>query len=152
MELLISILSFLGGILKRVQKVSPEKNLSGTKMQDYSLIWLGEETYFLRDLQGGLNRYDISIEDYKVSLVLEGSICVNTIKMIQVESVELDINGQDISSNWESDSFSQPLEISLRFDIPINIARGEKTAKIRAIVDGDEYYPDPFKIELPQKS
>ena len=152
MELLKSILSFLGGTLKRVQKVSLEKNLSGTKMKDYSLIWLGEEAYFLRDLQGGLNRYDTSIEDYKVSLVLEGSISVNTIKMIQVESVELDINGQDISSNWESDSFSQPLEISLRFDIPINIARGEKTAKIRAIVDGDEYYSDPFKIELPLKS
>jgi len=128
-----------------------EKKLKEKEKKDFSLVWLGVDEFWLRDSQGGRSLYDITIEDGMVSLLLIGSISVNTLRQIQVESVELDMGRQRIPSNWESDSFYQPLSVGVEFEMPLDIGRGERTARLRAIVDGDEYFTDSFTIELPHK-
>lgn len=107
--------------------------------------------WWLRTPQGNISWIAVTDESDGLCLLLIGEVSVNTLKQIQVESVEIDIGGCLFKSDWESQGFYMPEEREVRFDIALDVPRGERTARLRAIIDGDEYSFDPFTIELPQK-
>ncbi len=142
---------YLGYWLKRPKPL--ENTVEKTKVGDFAIVWLGEDSYWIRDSKGNLSKLTEGLKSESIELVLEASLSINTLRLIQVESIELDIGGSIAKSNWESDSFYQPLAVGgLRFDIPQNIQRGRRTARLKTIVDGEPYLTEQFTITLPQKS
>ena len=116
----------------------------------FEIAWVDAD-FKIRDSQGGLYTLGLINENKSNTLVMESTVSINTMRNVQVESIELNIGERRIPSDWLSDNFYQPLALAIRFDIPFDMPRGKRTAKLRAIVDGSKYSSDPFTIQLPHK-
>jgi hypothetical protein len=84
---------------ERLNSIKPNHS-NPQNSKGYHLVWLFEK-FFLRDSHGGYHSYDSTDENGKTSLVLEATIRVNTLKMVQIQSIALDVASQQIPSNWD---------------------------------------------------
>ncbi|MFC1875588.1 hypothetical protein ACFLY3_05540 [Chloroflexota bacterium] len=118
----------------------------------YEIIWLSE-TFFLKDSRGGYQPYNRTNEEGMISLIVRANIKVDTLKIISVQSITLEIGGQLIP--WGEDDvnvFGESITDEYEFTFPLTTPRGKQLAKIKAMVDGQEYMsPKPFIIDFPRK-
>lgn len=121
--------------------------------KDYNLEWLSEK-FFLKDSQGGCHSYNSTDEGGKISLVLRPTIQINTLRVITIQSIALEIDKQQIPWNeHESSLILESTTISdYEFDFPLDAPRGNRLAQIRAIVDGKEYISSSFLIDFPKRN
>ncbi len=115
----------------------------------FSIVWVRKNAFFLRGNTGAVYLYKGQEKEGK-TLVLEGRISINTLRRIQLESLKLDIGGQLLISDWESREFTTSKDWDARFDIPSDIQRGKRTAKLVTIIDSFEDYWESFMIDLPK--
>jgi hypothetical protein len=137
---------------KRLDSIKPNHS-NPQNSKGYHLVWLFEK-FFLRDSHGSHHSYDSTDEDGKTSLVLEATIRVNTLKMVEIQSIALDVAAQQIPSNWDDTNvfFESETVEDVRFNFPLNTPRGKQLARIRAIVDGEEYISSSFIIDFPKRN
>lgn len=135
---------------------NPFEALSETKQvkqqkQIFNISWMdGGESWWLREKNGKAS-WQAELESNYNSLILEGEVVVNTMKPTQVESIELQIGQQLFPSDWKSSTFYISGSDGVRFDIPLSITRGKRTARIKYTVDGVTDFSDPFTINVPSK-
>lgn len=120
-----------------------------TTQQNYAITWVDEDAEWLLHIPSGVV-WDWDNEDEGIALQLMGHISVTTIGTILIESVSLVIGEEEFISNWKSERFYTSEKREVHFEIPLSIQRGKRTAKIKAIVDGNTYDGKPFTIEVPQ--
>lgn len=137
---------------ERVNSIKPNHS-NRQNSKGYHLVWLFEK-FFLRDSHGSYHSYNSTDESGKTSLVLEATIRVNTLKMIQIQSIALDVASQQIPSNWDDTNvfFESETVDDVRFNFPLSTPRGKQVAKIKAIVDGEEYISSSFLIDFPKRN
>ena len=131
----------------REQKDALEKKLEEGRRGEYSLVWYDEE-WLLREAHGERNYWDD--EATGTGLQLVGWIAINLKDRIRVESIEIDIGGCLFASDWQSQSFYTSEGREVRFNVPLDIPRGKRTAILKAIVDGEQYSPKPIHLDIPK--
>lgn len=147
------ILTFEGAYRITQRKLMASNGKTTQKEErDYALIWLNPY-FYLKDSQGNLHSYDSTDEVGKISLVLNAAIRVNTLKMIEIQSLALDIGTEQIPSNWDDTNvfFESETVDDVRFIFPLSTPRGKQIAKIKAIVNGEEYISSQFIIDFPKR-
>ncbi len=100
---------------------------------------------------GGILARSFLQENWDITFILDGYVDIVTLRRIRVESVRLDIGGQLFQSDWESHQYIGHDEPSVKFYISFDTQRGERTACIKAIVNGESYTSDSFILTLPEK-
>jgi len=138
--------------IKNDEKTNPLPEKVNLISHDFHLIWLSEK-FFLKDSRGGCHSYNSTDEVDKISLVLRPTIRVNTLRLITVQSIALEIDNQQIPWNeHDANIIGESMTIDdIEFDFPLDTPRGQRLARIRAIVDGKEYVlPNQFIIDFPR--
>ena len=119
---------------------------------DFEIIWL-EETFYLKGKHNDLHPYNSTDEKDKISIILRAKIRVSTFKQINVQSIALKIGSQEFP--WDEKDvnvFGEPVTDEYQFEFPLNISRGKKVVRIKAIVDGKEYIlPNHLIVDFPRK-
>lgn len=136
----------------RQQATSHKEGSENQEEPRFEIIWLSEN-FFLRDSHDGYRPCDSTDEEGKISLVVRPIIRVNTLKMIQIQSMVLEVGSQKIPWNQEDvNVFSESgIVDDVKFEFPLNTPRGKQLARIKAIIDGQEYTFKPFLIDFPRK-
>lgn len=126
---------------------------TNVKPRDFGIIWLSEK-FFLRGSHNDYHSYNSTDEEGKISLVLKPKIRVNTLKLIQIQSIALRIGTKEIPSDMEDvNVFGESKTIDdIKFEFPLDTPRGKQLARIRAIVDGEEYISSSFIIDFPKRN
>jgi hypothetical protein len=163
---LFGLLLFLGATVAvilayhevRMQKVGLEKQLVASKQMSYSIIWgrdpdVKEEWRLVESDKDNYKSWRTVWESESEGLwfILAHYVVINTLKLIRIESINLDIGGQKFESNWKSAEFTGIDEPNVEFKIPFEVSRGDQTAKIEAVIDGKYYTSDSFTLNLPKK-
>jgi len=133
--------------VKEIKELRLYRQLKEKDKLDFSIVWYREE-WRLREAHGWRNYWEDESEG--IGLQLIGWIAVNIKGRIRLESIEIDIGGQVFKSDWQSQEFYTSEERELRFDVPFDIQRGKRTAVLKAVVDGQQYSPDPIMLNVPQ--
>jgi hypothetical protein len=133
------------------------RELQANKKSDYSIVWGDVETYWVSRPLGekGSEKYsfEIATEDDTTNLLLEGVIMLPTSRKITIKSLELEIEGVLAPSlSWEEgDFYPNSFAQNVTFVIPTSVQRGKRVARIKAIVDNEDYLGDNFTINLPYR-
>ena len=145
---LVAVAMYLGYWLRKPKTV--EKSVGGIIkiQQGLSSVVLYRHEWWLQTTGGERNFWDN--EDDGIGLLLIGEIAININDQTQVESVELDMGGQTFKSNWQSQGFYISEEREVKFYIPFNTPRGRRTARIRAIANGQPYFTNPIILDIPK--
>lgn len=77
-------------------------------------------------------------------------INLNTSRPILVESLQLYLAGTLYPSDWKSETLYTDSKCPVCFDLPLDILRGKRTVKLKAIIDGEEYWFGKDTKELPE--
>lgn len=128
--------------LEKLEKLREEQG-----PRDFSLVWRPND-WFLRTANGRANYWED--ESDGLGLILAGSIVVNTLRQIQVESVSLEMGGTLLKSDWNSEGFYTSEERDINVEIPLDTTRGKRTAMVSAVVDGQPYKGESYTVNLPQ--
>jgi|GEM_PF-6467467 len=105
---------------------------------------------FFQKESNSIQPYGAVPESENSILVIDATLMINTVRGVLVESIDLDLAGRTIPSNWSSERvYQQGIGFLIRFEVPRDIPRGARTAKIKAIVEGEVYEGEPFTLELP---
>jgi hypothetical protein len=141
-SILLVILSYFA-----FASMKKERDQAGDREQiTYSITWGNREEWQLGFANGYTNYWEHDSDG--LNLLLKGFIIITTMERIQVESVNINIGGQEYISDWQSGSFTGVDEPDICFEIPFNIRRGNRTANIAAIVDGKSYQGKQFNVEI----
>jgi len=114
----------------------------------FSIYWLDDAREYETDDED----FEI-IENDSTKSVITGFIKINTMNKITVESIELNIEDylpvKPVKEWMGRIYYGSELPIKCKFDIPPNIPRGKRIAKVSAIVDNERYTNDSFILNLP---
>lgn len=87
----------------------------------------------------------------EVRRILRIDLSLTAIPGKRVESVQLELLGHLIPTNWQPDYVSGvPTGGYYYFDIPDSIKQGKYTVKLIAFVEGERFESRPFEIEAPK--
>ncbi len=124
-----------------------DENRVVVTQQRYAITWFGQQWY-LGTRENRRNYW--TDETGAAGLFLVGNISVTTIGTILVESVILELGGNEYATDWKSQSFPSPGERDLQIQLPLAVQRGKATAQLQAIVDGEPYLGERFTLNLPE--
>lgn len=146
-----------GNIIKAIDDILSKQIYqnkdTNVKPRDFEIVWLSEE-FSLRGSHNDYHSYNSTEEEGKISLVVKPQIRVNTLKLIQVQSLALLIGTKEIPSDMEDvNVFGESETVDdIKFEFPLDTSRGKQLAKIKAIVDGREYITSSFLIDFPRRN
>jgi len=87
----------------------------------------------------------------KAKRILRIDLSLTAIPGKSVESVQLELLGHLIPTDWQPDYVSGvPTGGYYYFDIPDSIKQGKYTVKLIAFADGERFESKPFEIEVPK--
>ena len=127
---------------------------SSRPTQYYSFGWGDIENYFILNANG-LYKYNPKEvqENDSTTLVLSGNVYFNITRKIEVKSLEIIIEGKyhNPCTNQETSMLLQDDLWPTDFAISSEVQRGTRTARIHAIIDGNDDYTPPFTLNLPKR-
>ena len=85
------------------------------------------------------------------SLMLRLAVELRTIPYMRVESVELEVMGRRIQSNWEPTQVGQFYGQYIYFGIPNWVNSGRHNVRLITFAGGREWHSDEYSIDFPQQ-
>jgi hypothetical protein len=108
---------------------------------DFSIDWVGgtrDSCWFRKGL--AQRAYLPEEEITASSLILDSALVINTPRPILVESLELEIAEKLYPSDWSSQMVLQSMQTDICFDFPLDISRGSRKVRLKAVIDGRAYW------------
>lgn len=124
-----------------------------TEKRVYSVVCGEVINYGVLYPNGNWTTFDGVQESDSTSLTIDIDVDFITMRKIQIESVELEIDGKSAMPmpEWQTTDFTGDNSEIMRFCISSTVARGKKLARIKAIVDSKLYLGDTITLDLPHR-